>query len=96
SLKWIRRRMNPTACDCVGEPWKDTVLRSVTSTSDGNEMNLRISAQRALLVKKTGIICRALEVPVAGWAGGAFCGGVGQAVSVGMVVHRMVKGTECP
>ncbi|KAF8280687.1 hypothetical protein TcBrA4_0093660 [Trypanosoma cruzi] len=83
--------VDPTARDCVGEPWKDTVLRSVTSTSDGNEMNLRISAQRALLVKKTGIICRALEVPVAGWAGG-----VGQAVSVGMVVHRMVKGTECP
>ncbi|RNC38709.1 hypothetical protein TcCL_NonESM12020 [Trypanosoma cruzi] len=29
SLKWIRRRMNPTARDCVDDLWKDTVLRSV-------------------------------------------------------------------
>ncbi|RNF03631.1 hypothetical protein TcG_10988 [Trypanosoma cruzi] len=29
SLKWIRRRMNPTACDCVDDLWKGTVLRSV-------------------------------------------------------------------
>ncbi|RNF19583.1 hypothetical protein TcG_04162 [Trypanosoma cruzi] len=29
SLKWIRWRMNPTARGCVGELWKDTVLRSV-------------------------------------------------------------------
>ncbi|KAF8295749.1 hypothetical protein TcBrA4_0069760 [Trypanosoma cruzi] len=46
-------------------------------------MNLRNSAQHALLVKKTCIICEALEGTVAGWSGGAFCGGVGQAVSAG-------------
>ncbi|KAF8276334.1 hypothetical protein TcBrA4_0129800 [Trypanosoma cruzi] len=91
SLKWIRRWMNPTARDCVDDLWKGTVLRPVTSTSDGNEMNLRISVQHALLVKKTGIICEALEGPVAGWAGGG-----GQAVSAGMAVHRMAKETERP
>ncbi|RNF21089.1 hypothetical protein TcG_03108 [Trypanosoma cruzi] len=29
SLKWIRRRMNPTARDRVDDLWKGTVLRSV-------------------------------------------------------------------
>ncbi|KAF8298145.1 hypothetical protein TcYC6_0077940 [Trypanosoma cruzi] len=96
SPKWIRLRMNPTARDCVDDLWKDTVLRSVTSTSDGKELNLRNSAQHALLVKRAGIICGAMEVPVAGWAGGAFCGGVGQAVSAGMAVHRMAKGNQRP
>ncbi|RNC52512.1 hypothetical protein TcCL_ESM10245, partial [Trypanosoma cruzi] len=96
SLKWIRRRMNSTARGCVDDLWKDTVLRSVTSTSDGKELNLRISAQHALLVKMAGIICGAMEVPVAGWAGGAFCGGVGQAVRTEMAVHRMAKGKERP
>ncbi|RNF25226.1 hypothetical protein TcG_00229 [Trypanosoma cruzi] len=88
--------MNPTARDCVDDLWKGTVLRSVTSTSDGKELNLRISAQHALLVKRAGIICEALVGTVAGWAGGAFCGGVGQAVRAGMAAHRMAKGDERP
>ncbi|KAF8288173.1 hypothetical protein TcBrA4_0013700 [Trypanosoma cruzi] len=59
-------------------------------------MNLRISVQHALLVKKTGSIYEVLEGTVAGCSGGAFCGGVGQAVKAVMAVHRMVKGNERP
>ncbi|EKF27970.1 hypothetical protein MOQ_008297 [Trypanosoma cruzi marinkellei] len=70
SLGWIQRRINPTARNCVGELWKDTVLRPVASTSEGNELSLRTFSQRALLVKRAVILCKALEGPVAVWTGG--------------------------
>ncbi|KAF8289209.1 hypothetical protein TcBrA4_0000920 [Trypanosoma cruzi] len=63
SLGWIRRRMNPTARDCVGELWENAA-KTRHLDERRKEIEFADFLQRALLVERAFILSKALEGPV--------------------------------